>query len=102
MGMLADQLGPKLAGQLGQLIVIAGIGYAWLFGLSSYAEVQILGAVLGVAGASFAVALPQVSRWYPPQYQGIVMGIAGAGNMGVVLDSLFIPWIGRASCRERV
>ncbi|MEK6770328.1 MAG: MFS transporter [Pseudomonadota bacterium] len=93
MGMLADQIGPKLAGQLGQLIVIAGIGYAWLFGLASYEAVQLLGAVLGVAGASFAVALPQASRWYPPQYQGIVMGIAGAGNMGVVLDSLFIPWI---------
>lgn len=93
MGMLADQIGPKLAGQLGQLIVIAGIGYAWLFGLASYEAVQLLGAVLGVAGASFAVALPQASRWYPPQYQGIVLGIAGAGNMGVVLDSLFIPWI---------
>ncbi|MEK7734811.1 MAG: MFS transporter [Pseudomonadota bacterium] len=93
MGMLADQIGPKLAGQLGQLIVIAGIGYAWLFGLASYEAVQLLGAVLGVAGASFAVALPQASRWYPPQYQGVVMGIAGAGNMGVVLDSLFIPWI---------
>ncbi|MEK7840969.1 MAG: MFS transporter, partial [Pseudomonadota bacterium] len=89
MGMLADQIGPKLAGQLGQLIVIAGIGYAWLFGLASYEAVQLLGAVLGVAGASFAVALPQASRWYPPQYQGIVLGIAGAGNMGVVLDSLF-------------
>jgi len=93
MGMLADQLGPKRAGQLGQLIVIAGIAYAWLFGLTSYTAVQVLGAVLGIAGASFAVALPQASRWYPPQYQGIVMGIAGAGNMGVVLDSLFIPWI---------
>jgi NNP family nitrate/nitrite transporter-like MFS transporter len=39
------------------------------------------------------VALPQAGRWYPPQYQGVVMGIAGAGNMGVVLDTLFAPWI---------
>ena len=38
--------------------------------------------VLGVAGASFAVALPLASRWYPPQYQGIALGIAGAGNSG--------------------
>ncbi|MHC2333878.1 MFS transporter [Bradyrhizobium sp. USDA 4454] len=51
------------------------------------------GFALGVGGASFAVALPQASRWYPPQYQGVVMGIAGAGNMGVVLDTLLAPSI---------
>ena len=39
------------------------------------------------------MALPQASRWYPPQYQGVVMGIAGAGNMGVVLDTMFAPTI---------
>jgi NNP family nitrate/nitrite transporter-like MFS transporter len=93
MGMLADHLGPKRTGQFGQLLVIVGLVYAWLFGLSSKLEVEVLGMVLGVAGASFAVALPQASRWYPPKYQGVVMGIAGAGNMGVVLDSMLVPWI---------
>jgi NNP family nitrate/nitrite transporter-like MFS transporter len=93
MGMLADHLGPKRTGQFGQLVVITGLAYAWLFGLGSKLQVEILGVVLGVAGASFAVALPQASRWYPPKYQGVVMGIAGAGNMGVVLDSMFVPWM---------
>lgn len=93
LGMLADHIGPKRAGQAGQLIVIAAIAYTWIFGLNSKLQVELLGLALGVAGASFAVALPQASRWYPPKYQGIVMGIAGAGNMGVVLDSLFVPWI---------
>ncbi|TQV61860.1 MAG: MFS transporter, partial [Halothiobacillaceae bacterium] len=32
-------------------------------------------------------------RWYPPRYQGVVLGIAGAGNMGVVLDSMIVPWL---------
>ena len=92
MGTLADHIGPKRAGQLGQLVVMAGMLYAWLWGLHSKLEVEIFGIVLGVAGASFAVALPQASRWYPPKYQGMVMGIAGAGNMGVVLDSMLVPW----------
>jgi len=91
LGMWADQIGPKRTGQFAQIIVIGGFVYTWLFGLHSKLEVELLGIVLGVGGASFAVALPQASRWYPPKYQGIVMGIAGAGNMGVVLDSLFIP-----------
>jgi NNP family nitrate/nitrite transporter-like MFS transporter len=55
--------------------------------------VAVFGAILGLGGASFAVALPQASRWYPPHLQGVVMGIAGAGNMGVVLDTLFAPTI---------
>lgn len=91
MGMLADHIGPKLAGQLGQIIVMVGLSYAWIFGLHSKLEVELLGVLLGFAGASFAVALPQASRWYPPHYQGVVLGIAGAGNMGVVLDSMIVP-----------
>ena len=93
MGMLADHLGPKRTGQFGQLVVIGSVAAAWLFGLPSTFAVGCLGVALGVAGASFAVALPQVSRWYPPKYQGVVMGIAGAGNSGVVLASLFVPFL---------
>ncbi|WP_045224109.1 MFS transporter [Methyloterricola oryzae] len=93
LGMLADHFGPKLTGILAQLGVMLGMGYVFLFGLHSKLELELLGFVLGVAGASFSVALPQASRWYPPKYQGIVMGIAGAGNMGVVLDSMIVPWL---------
>ena len=93
LGALADHIGPKRAGQLAQLIVAVALAYAWLFGLHSKFAVEIFGIFLGIAGGSFAVALPQSSRWYPPKFQGMVMGIAGAGNMGVVLDSLFVPWI---------
>lgn len=93
LGMLADHIGPKKAGQFAQILVMLAMGYVFLFGLHSKLEVEILGFFLGLAGASFAVALPQASRWYPPKYQGIVLGIAGAGNMGVVLDSMIVPWL---------
>jgi len=91
LGSFADHFGAKLTGILAQLLVIAGMVYVFAFGLHSKLEVELLGMLLGVAGASFAVALPQASRWYPPKFQGIVMGIAGAGNMGVVLDSMIVP-----------
>jgi NNP family nitrate/nitrite transporter-like MFS transporter len=96
LGMLADALGGKKTGILAQLVVILGVCTAAVFGLASQPAIIALGIALGVAGASFAVALPQASRWYPPHYQGIVMGIAGAGNMGVVLDALFIPTLANA------
>jgi NNP family nitrate/nitrite transporter-like MFS transporter len=93
LGMLADHYGPKFAGILAQFIVMLGMAYVFVFGLHSKLELEILGLILGVAGASFSVALPQASRWYPPKFQGVVMGIAGAGNMGVVLDSMIVPWL---------
>ena len=40
---------------------------------------------------SFAVALPMASRWYPPEKQGVVLGIAGAGNSGTLFATLFAP-----------
>ena len=58
---------------------------------STVAHFYALGLLLGIAGASFAVALPLASRWYPPQYQGLAMGIAGAGNSGTLLATLFAP-----------
>ena len=91
MGVLVDHLKPKLAGAFGQIVVIVALLLAWYSGIHSYTEVLLLGVALGVAGASFAVALPLASRWYPPEHQGTALGIAGAGNSGTVLAALFAP-----------
>jgi NNP family nitrate/nitrite transporter-like MFS transporter len=91
MGVLVDHLKPKLAGAIGQVIVIVALFFAWYFGIHSYAQALILGGFLGVAGASFAVALPLASRWYPPEHQGTALGIAGAGNSGTALAALIAP-----------
>jgi NNP family nitrate/nitrite transporter-like MFS transporter len=95
-GILVDRLKPRRAGIIGQLIVIGGLSLAWLIGVHTYAGTLGLGLILGVAGASFAVALPLASRWYPPQYQGVALGIAGAGNSGTVFASLFAPGMAAA------
>lgn len=92
MGLLVDHIGPKKTGILGQLIVIIPLFSIWLWG-SHFSNVLALGFLMGIAGGSFAVALPLASRWYPPQHQGMAMGIAGAGNSGTVLASLFAPFL---------
>ncbi|WP_091737735.1 nitrate/nitrite transporter [Phenylobacterium immobile] len=90
-GVAVDHIGPKTTGAIGQLLVIAGLALAWFLGVHDYAHVLVLGVLLGVAGASFAVALPLASRWYPPEHQGLALGIAGAGNSGTALAALFAP-----------
>ena len=91
LGLLVDRIGAKTTGIMAQLVVMAALACGWIFGLKDFNATLIFGFVLGVAGASFAVALPQAGRWYPPNMQGVVLGLAGAGNVGVVLDSLIAP-----------
>lgn len=91
LSLLVDRIGTKTTGIIAQLIVMAGLAVAWKYGLSAFSDTLFLGLVLGVAGASFAVALPQSGRWYPPGMQGVVLGLAGAGNVGVVIDHLLAP-----------
>jgi len=91
MGVLVDHLKPKMAGIIGQVVVLAALAWAWIEGVHTYQSVLLLGVFLGVAGASFAVALPLASRWYPPEHQGTALGIAGAGNSGTALAALFAP-----------
>ena len=96
MGVLVDQLKPKKAGLIGQVIVLAALLVAWLYGVHSYQHVLLLGVFLGFAGSAFAVALPLASRWYPPEHQGTALGIAGAGNSGTALAALFAPGLALA------
>ncbi|HWN84658.1 MAG TPA: MFS transporter [Vicinamibacterales bacterium] len=90
MGLLGDRIGGRRAGLIGLVLTLLPLALAWRFA-SSPAHFYALGFCLGIAGASFAVALPLVSRWYPPEYQGLAMGIAGAGNSGTLLATLFAP-----------
>ncbi len=96
MGVMVDHLKPKLTGAIGQIIVMLALLYAWQVGVHSFHDTLILGVFLGVAGASFAVALPLASRWYPPEHQGAALGIAGAGNSGTALAALFAPALAAA------
>jgi NNP family nitrate/nitrite transporter-like MFS transporter len=57
----------------------------------SYVMLLVLGVFLGVGGASFAVALPMAGSNYPPKVQGLVLGLAAAGNIGAVLDGFMFP-----------
>jgi len=91
MGLMVDHLKPKLTGAIGQLVVMVSLFVAWYVGVQTYEQTLILGIFLGVAGASFAVALPLASRWYPPEHQGTALGIAGAGNSGTALAALIAP-----------
>jgi NNP family nitrate/nitrite transporter-like MFS transporter len=90
LGSLADRVGTKRTGVLSMALVLVPLAWGWL-AADTYAQLLGVGLLLGIAGASFAVALPLVSRWYPPEHQGLALGIAGAGNSGTIIAALAAP-----------
>jgi NNP family nitrate/nitrite transporter-like MFS transporter len=97
LGLLTDRIGARRTGMIGLALTLVPLLLGWRF-VTSMSDLLIVGLMLGVAGASFAVALPLASRWYPPEHQGLAMGIAGAGNSGTALATFFAPllaaWVG--------
>jgi NNP family nitrate/nitrite transporter-like MFS transporter len=92
LGLLTDRIGARRTGLIGMGLTALPLLLAWLW-VSSLPQMLLVGLMLGVAGASFAAALPLASRWYPPQYQGLAMGVAGAGNSGTALATFFGPML---------
>jgi len=97
LGILSQYIGRKKA----TLVEMALIAVAMLFGfffVKSFNDLLAMGVLLGIAGASFGVALSLGSGWFPPQHKGLAMGLVGAGNVGTAVSVLVAPplanWLG--------
>ncbi len=97
LGLLAQYIGRKSA----TLVEMGLIAVAMLFGLlyvDSFNDLLAMGVLLGIAGASFGVALSLGAGSFPPQHKGLAMGLVGAGNVGTAVSVLLAPplalWLG--------
>lgn len=97
LGILSQYIGRKKA----TLVEMGLIAVAMLFGfffVDSFNDLLAMGVLLGIAGASFGVALSLGSGWFPPQHKGLAMGLVGAGNVGTAVSVLVAPplaqWLG--------
>lgn len=88
LGFLSDYIGPKLTAQIGMILTLIPLLLGWQW-VQSLEQLYVVALLLGIAGASFAAALPLAGQWYPKEHQGLAMGIAGAGNSGTVIATLF-------------
>ena len=92
LGVLAQYIGRKWSALINMGMIVVGLAYGFLF-VRSYHGVLIMGILLGLAGASFGVALSLGSGSFPPQYKGLAAGIAGAGNSGAIITQIFAPML---------
>ena len=95
LGILSQYIGRKNA----TLVEMGGIAIALMFGyfyVESFNDLLAMGVLLGVAGASFGVALSLGSGSFPARYKGLAMGLVGAGNVGTSLSALLAPQLAQA------
>lgn len=91
MGILTDRYGGRKIYPLTMLLLVfpmVGAGFA-----DSYGMLLFWAFFIGIAGTTFAISITYVSKCYPPHKQGLILGIAGIGNLGSALANFFIPMI---------
>ncbi len=90
LGVLSQYIGRKSAAIVEMSCIIFALLYGYFF-VHTFNNVLAMGVLLGIAGASFGVALSLGSGWFPKEYKGLAMGIAGAGNSGTAMAAFFAP-----------
>jgi NNP family nitrate/nitrite transporter-like MFS transporter len=97
LGVLSQYIGRKSATLVEMGLIAVAMLYGWLL-VESFNDLLKMGVLLGIAGASFGVALSLGSGWFPPQHKGLAMGLVGAGNVGTAVSVLVAPplaqWLG--------
>jgi NNP family nitrate/nitrite transporter-like MFS transporter len=88
VGALTDKLGGRVMFPLVSAATILPILFLAFFALDSYALLLVGGFFLGIAGTSFAVGVPFVNAWFPPEKRGLAIGIFGAGMGGTAISAL--------------
>ena len=88
VGALTDRFGGRLMFPLVSVVTIVPVLFLGLGGQDSYAALLVGGFFLGVGGTAFAVGVPFVNAWFPPERRGLAVGVFGAGMGGTAISAL--------------
>jgi NNP family nitrate/nitrite transporter-like MFS transporter len=88
VGALTDRFGGRLMFPLVSLVTVIPVLYLGLWGHASLAAILVGGFFLGIAGTTFAVGVPFVNAWFPPERRGFAVGVFGAGMGGTAISAL--------------
>jgi NNP family nitrate/nitrite transporter-like MFS transporter len=88
VGALTDRFGGRIMLPAISFATVVPVLFLGLLGHDSYAMLLVGGFFLGLGGTSFAVGIPFVSGWFPPQRRGFALGVFGAGMGGTAISAL--------------
>ena len=88
VGALTDRYGGRVMFPLISAVTILPILFIAFVALDSYTLLLVGGFFLGIAGTAFAVGVPFVNAWFPPERRGLAIGVFGAGMGGTAISAL--------------
>ncbi|KUO17729.1 MFS transporter [Streptomyces dysideae] len=88
VGALTDRYGGRVMFPLVSAVTVVPVLYLGLAGHSSLPALLVGGFFLGVGGTAFAVGVPFVSAWFPPERRGLAIGVFGMGMGGTAISAL--------------
>ncbi|MDP4015491.1 MAG: MFS transporter [Candidatus Nanopelagicales bacterium] len=88
VGALTDRYGGRLMFPAVSLLTIIPVMYLGLLGQDSLASLLIGGFFLGIGGTAFAIGIPFVNGWFPPERRGFALGLFGVGMGGTAIAAL--------------
>ncbi|GAA1340465.1 NarK/NasA family nitrate transporter [Catellatospora bangladeshensis] len=88
VGALTDRFGGRVMFPLVSAATIVPVLFLGLLGHGSLAALLVGGFLLGVGGTAFAVGVPFVNAWFPPERRGLAIGVFGAGMGGTAVSAL--------------
>ncbi|MEV4840555.1 MFS transporter [Nonomuraea sp. NPDC049486] len=91
LGALTDRYGGRLV--FGVTTLIGVIPVVFLAFVETYSLLLVGGLLLGLTGATFAIGVPFVNAWFPPERRGLALGVFGMGNIGTAISGFATPWL---------
>jgi NNP family nitrate/nitrite transporter-like MFS transporter len=90
LGVLAQYIGRKRATLVEMFLIAGAMAYGYTM-VDEFGDLLAMGVLLGIAGASFGVAMSLGSGSFPPHHKGLAMGLVGAGNVGTAISVVAAP-----------
>ncbi|MEU0927317.1 MFS transporter [Streptomyces malaysiensis] len=88
VGALTDRFGGRAMFPIVSAATVVPVLHLGLAGHSSLAALLVGGFFLGIGGTAFAVGVPFVNAWFPPERRGLAIGVFGAGMGGTAISAL--------------
>jgi NNP family nitrate/nitrite transporter-like MFS transporter len=88
VGALTDKLGGRAMFPLVSAATIVPVLFLGFVAQNSFTAILVGGFFLGIAGTAFAVGVPFVNAWFPPERRGLAVGVFGAGMGGTAISAL--------------